>query len=165
MLFDCFVSVLFTAIHSGNRALLHECVINRFMMFYFYYVFLFPNPFCLFFPDLWSWTLAGEHAGSLSSLSSCWIMWRNCFRFIIGSIHYDGKAGRAAGAPPSFPLFAHLHSYKLCVVLQENMFSINFYSLFWNELHNGCMCLRVQNICPPSWFEKCLILLDFCIIL
>lgn len=120
----------------------------------------------LVFSDLWNWTLAGEHAGSLSSLSSCWIMWRNCFRFLIGSIHYAGKAARAAGAPLSFPLSAHLHSYKICMVLQENMFSIHFCSLFCNELHNGCMCLRARNICPPlwsfflSWFENCFVLLD-----
>lgn len=33
--FCCFVSVLFTAIHSGNRALLHECIINSFIIYFY----------------------------------------------------------------------------------------------------------------------------------
>ncbi len=43
LLFDCFVSVLFTAIHSGNRALLHECIINSFIIYFI------PHPFLLVF--------------------------------------------------------------------------------------------------------------------
>lgn len=46
LLFCCFVSVLFTAIHSGNRALLHECIINSFII-YFYSP---PLSACVFSP-------------------------------------------------------------------------------------------------------------------